>query len=123
MFELITRVKGLNSLRSLSSIYNCECITSYCEIGREVWIQYYKNEKIETSVFSVGDSINMMGGVPIIMLYVEFLDDSAEKTYDVYRYNGVLQIDRRFVDNIRHDIFVNIEEIVDELKTFLSDKD
>ena len=76
-----------------------------------------------TSVFSVGDSINMMGGVPTIILYVEFLDNSIGKTYDVYRYNGVLQIDRTIVDNIRHDVFVNIEEIVDKLKVFLSDRD
>jgi len=123
MFELITRVKGLNSLRSLAPIYSCGCITSYCDLGREVWIQYYKDEKMGTSVFSVGDSINMMGGVPTIILYVEFLDNSIGKTYDVYRYNGVLQIDRTIVDNIRHDVFVNIEEIVDKLKVFLNDRD
>ena len=121
MFELITRVKGLNSLRSLAPIYSCECITSYCDLGREVWIQYYKDEKMGTSVFSVGDSINMMGGVPTIMLYVEFLDNSIDRTYDVYRYYGVLQIDRNIVGNLRHDILVNIEDVVDELKTFLSD--
>lgn len=122
MFELITRVIDLYSLSSLSSIYSYECIFSECDIGRDVWIQYYKNEKMGTSVFSVGDSINMIGGAPTIMLYVKNNNDkSSDKTYSVYRYNGILQIDRTIVGNLRHDILVNIEDIVTELKSFLDD--
>ena len=122
MFELITQVIDLYSLRSLSSIYSYECISVKSDdIGRDVWIQYYKNEEMGASVFSVGDSINMLGGVPTIMLYVENDNDkSSDKTYSVYRYNGILQIDRRIVGNLRHDILVNIEDIITELKSYLN---
>jgi len=119
MFELITRVIGLNSLRSLAPIYSCECITNDCDLGRDVWIQYYKNEKAGTSVFTVDNSIS---GFPSIMLYVENDDENISgKTYSVYRYNGILQIDRRIVGNLRHDILVNIEDIITELKSSLDD--
>ena len=123
MFELITRVIDLYSLRSLSSIYSYELISVKSDdIGRDVWIQYYKNEKMGTSVFSVGDSTNMMGGAPTIMLYVKNDNDkSSANTYSVYRYNGILQIDRTIVGNLRHDILVNIEDIVTELKSFLDE--
>lgn len=41
------------------------------------------------------------------------------KTYNVYRYSGELIIDRRIVKNIRHDILVNIDNIINELIVFL----
>lgn len=55
-------------------------------------------------------SILMMGGIATIMIYVE----NADKTYNVYRYSGELIIDRRIVKNIRHDILVNIDNIINE---------
>ncbi|MBR4146646.1 MAG: hypothetical protein IKU00_02000 [Bacteroidales bacterium] len=77
---------------------------------------------MKNTIFSVGDSINMMGDVATIMLCVENEDESNDKTYNVYRYNGELQIDRRIVVNIKHDILLNIDIIIDELKISLKKK-
>lgn len=111
-------MKDLNSLRFLSFIYTHQSIS--WDMGKDVWIQYYTNEEMGNSVFSVGDSINMVEKFPTILLYVENTDDSTNKTYYVYRYNGELQIKRRIVGNFRHDILVNIDNILDELKNFIS---
>lgn len=121
MFELITQVNEL-SLYSSSSAYSYGCISEKCNIDKDVWIQYYKNEAMGKTVFSIGDSINMMGDVANIMLFVENDDESNGKTYNVYRYNGELQIDRRIVGSIKHDILLNIDIIIDELKIFLKEE-
>lgn len=115
MFELVKTVSGLENLHSVSNVYSYECITKRCNIDKEVWIQYYKNEAMGNAIFPVGDSINKMGDVPIILLHVE----NTDKTYNVFRYKGVLQIDRRIVGNIRHDILLNVDDVIIELKLFL----
>ena len=74
MFQLITQVIGLNSLHSLSSTYSYECISVKSDFGKDVWIQYYKNEKAGTSVFKIDNSV---GGFPSIMLYVENDDEKS----------------------------------------------
>ncbi|MBR4392125.1 MAG: hypothetical protein IKT08_08500 [Bacteroidales bacterium] len=115
MFELVRIVSGLENFHSVSNVYSYECITKRCNIDKEVWMQYYKNEAMGNAIFPVGGSINKMGDVPTILLHVE----NADKTYNVFRYKGVLQIDRRIVGNIRHDILLNIDDIIIELKLFL----
>ncbi len=122
MFEFIKKVNSLENLYSISTAYSYRSISNECNFGKEVWIQYYKNETMKNTIFSVGDSINMMGDVATIMLYVENEDESNDKTYNVYRYNGELQIDRRIVENIKHDILLNIDIIIDELRNFLKEE-
>ena len=119
MFEQIGQVSSLDNLRSSSTSYSYECISERCNIGRDVWIKYYKNENEGNGTFTISDSICMMGDVPTIMLYVENDDKSNGKTYNVYRYNGDLSIKRNIVGNFRHDILLNINVIVTNLKSFL----
>ena len=103
MFEKIAKVDDLNCLYSNVS-FSYQCFSEKCSIGKDIWLQY-----------SISDSILMMGGIATIMIYVE----NADKTYKVYRYSGELIIDRRIVKNIRHDILVNIDNIINELIVFL----
>ena len=121
MFEQIGQVSSLDNLRSSSASYSYECISERCNIGRDVWIKYYKNENEGNGTFTISDSICMMGDVPTIMLYLENDDKSNGKTYGVYRYNGKLLIDRRIVGNIKHDILSNIDTIISDLRLFLDE--
>ena len=120
MFELIIHATGLNRLSSSSLIYSYQCISNISNIGKDVWIQYYKNKKIINEKFTIGDSINKMGAVSMIMLYVETdNEDSEDKKYDVDRYKGNLEIDRRTVNNMNHDILLNLKSVISDLKDFL----
>ena len=119
MFEKITQVKGLESLRNSSTSYSHECITKKCDIGRDVWIKYFKNENEYSGTFTISDSNCGIGDVATIMLYIENNNESNEKIYDVYRYKGNLVIDRRCVGTMRQDILSNIDDILAELKPIL----
>lgn len=114
MFEKIAKVDDLNCLYSNVS-FSYQCFSEKCSIGKDIWLQYYKNINQGEGIFTISDSILMMGGIATIMIYVE----NADKTYKVYRYSGELIIDRRIVKNIRHDILVNIDYIINELIVFL----
>ena len=114
MFEIIAKVNDLSHLCTNDS-FSYQCFSDKCNIGKDIWLQYYKNINQGEGIFTISDSIIMMGGIATIMIYVE----NADKTYNVYRYSGELIIDRRIVKNIRHDILVNIDNIIDELIVFL----
>ena len=121
MFKLITKVSDLRGLYYSSNIYSYQLISEECDIGKDVWIQYYHNTNEKNGTFTIGDSICMMGDVPTIMLYIENDDKSDRKTYNVYRYNGDLSINRNIVENFRHDILLNIDTIASNLKLFLNE--
>lgn len=113
-FELIATVENLRELyTNVSFLY--ECITKQCDIGRDVWIQYYKNKNQVEGKFKLSDYQNLLDGDPVIVLYVKDRDN----TYDVYRYSGELIIDRLIFNNISHDILENKDNIIDDLKAFL----
>lgn len=116
MFEIIAKVNDLSSINSNSSFSHL-CISKKCNIGKEVLIKYYNNINQQEGTFTISNSIMSIGSVSSIMLYVE----NTDKTYNVYRYNGELIINRKIVDNTRKEKLVNIDDVIENLKNFLKE--
>ena len=114
MFKYIKIVDDLSDITS-SSAFASECLTERSNIGKEVWIKYYRNENEGASHFTVSDEDTPLGGVHTIMLYVK----NEDGTYNVYGYAGKLEIDRRKVQTLSHDILLNVDGIIAELELFL----
>ena len=114
MFNFIGIVDDLGGITS-STAFAYECLNERCSINNDVWIKYYRNATVKESVFTVGNNDTPLGGVPTIMFYVS----NDDGTYSVYQYDGKLEIDRRIVKKLRHDILLNIDDIINELVLFL----
>lgn len=66
--------------------------------------------------FSI-DGLKNEAGIPTIMIHVQKLEDTSD--YDIYRYNGILQIDRTKDRNMVLDNIVNMDELVKHINDFL----
>jgi hypothetical protein len=114
-FDLIKTVEDIRSELQASTAYSNECITKQCDIGKEVWIKYYYGGTLEERTFEINGEVGI-GGTASIMLYVE----NDDKSYNVYKYNGMLNVQRTIADSIKHDVLVNIETIISDLINHLS---
>ena len=116
-FDLIKTVEDIRSELQASTAYSNECITKQCDIGKEVWIKYYYGGTLEERTFEINGAVGL-GGTASIMLYIE----NDNETYNVYRYNGMLTVQRTIVDNIKHDVLTNLEDVITDLREFLGNK-
>lgn len=66
--------------------------------------------------FSI-DGLKNEAGIPTIMIHIQRTNDSND--YDVYRYNGNLQIIRTEYGNMTLDNIVNMDELVKHINDFL----
>ena len=115
--DLIKTVEDIRSELQASTAYSNECITKQCDIGKEVWIKYYYGGTLEERTFEINGEVGI-GGTASIMLYVE----NDDKTYSVYKYNGMLNVQRTIVDRVKHDVLLNIETIISDLKDYPSNQ-
>ena len=113
--DLIKTVEDIRSELKASTAYSNECITKRCDIGKEVWIKYYYGGTLEERTFDINGEVGI-GGTASIMLYVE----NDDKSYSIYKYNGMLNVQRTIVDRVKHDVLLNIETIISDLIHHLS---
>ena len=120
MFELIKTVDGLDDIYSSTS-FSYKCISDIFDNGMDVWVRYLNNisNYTENDTFVINGEKGSFGGISTISFYVKNSDD----TYSVYRYYGKLIVDRMTLNNVRHDVLKNIDDILDELKDFLNNNE
>jgi hypothetical protein len=116
-FELIKTISNIRFELQASTSFSYDCITKRCNIGKEVWIKYYYGGTLEEQTFEINGAVGL-GGTASIILYIE----NDNEIYNVYRYNGMLTVQRTIVDNIKHDVLTNLEDVITDLKEFLENK-
>lgn len=109
-FELIKTIEDIRFDLQNSTAFSNERITETCNLGKDIWIKYYHCGTLDNCMIKI-DGSEGLGGIPTIMIYVE----NENKTYNVYRYNGSLIINRSTIEKIRHENLTNLNEIVDDI--------
>lgn len=116
-FDLIKTVTDIRSELQASTAYSHDSITEQCGLEKEVWIKYYYGGTLEERTFEINGAVGL-GGTASIMFYVE----NDDGTYNVYRYNGMLSVQRTIIENIKHDVITNLEDVITDLKEFIGNK-
>lgn len=109
----ITKYHGEKS--SLSSVFLSGFIPqSSLNIDKNILLVFYGYPSLKQFVV---DGSKNEAGVPNIMIHIQRTNDSND--YDVYRYNGNLQIIRTEYGNMTLDNIVNMDELVKHINDFL----
>lgn len=109
----ITKYHGEKS--SLSSVFLSGFIPqSSLNIDKNILLVFYGYPGLKQFVV---DGSKNEAGIPTIMIHVQKLEDTSD--YDIYRYNGILQIDRTEYRNMVLDNIVNMDELVKHINDFL----
>jgi len=116
-FVYIYETSDIRSALQLSTSYFYKCITQQCNIGKEVWIKYYYGGGLKNNTFVINGDVGI-GGTPTIVLYIQNNNDC----YNVYRYNGILEVQLTVVENIHHFVLLNIDNIINKLRLFIENQ-
>ena len=58
-----------------------------------------------------------IGGTTTIVIYIQNIQNNND-SYNVYRYNGILEVQLTVVENIHHFVLLNIDDIINKLRLF-----
>lgn len=84
--------------------------------NRDIWVQYYKGERKEYNYVLNGEE-DTFANTPNVKILVK----KEGTNYDVYRYNGLVAIQRKNENGVFHDAILNLLEIETTISSFLNE--